>query len=210
MFTNANVRLANEVVLSARSTGATQAALAEGNGASENAYGRPHAPRSGAPKNAALTGLLLDISSTGELRSSAPHRSRISECAPASLRRLDRIRASYRLRIGYSRTDQVSQIWRSILSRGRTAQSVTHRPDYRSTPIVAPACGLIADRNPPNCGQRGALILRNRVDPESDYATGLLRRLHNSPTCARDYVLPKQLTGSANDCSAHQIRRKKQ
>jgi hypothetical protein len=121
MFTNANVRLANEVVLSARSTGTTQAALAEGNGASENAYGRPHAPRSGAPKNAALTGLLFDISSTGELRSSAPHRSRISECAPASLRRLDRIKASYRLRIGHSTADQVSQIRGPICSRGRVA-----------------------------------------------------------------------------------------
>lgn len=118
MLTNSNVTLANDVGSSVRSTGATQA-LAEGNGASENAYGRPHAPRSAMPKTAALTGLHSDICSTGEL-GSAIHRLRISDCARLSLRLLDRIQASYQPRIGYSPADQVSEIRCPVWSRVRT------------------------------------------------------------------------------------------
>ena len=119
MYTNANVRPANDVECSARSTGATRA-LAEGNGASEAAYCRPHAPRAGAPNNAALTGLHSDISSASGLRS-ATRRSRISDCAPASPRLLGRIRARNRRPIGGSPTDQVSEIRRPVWSRRRTA-----------------------------------------------------------------------------------------
>jgi hypothetical protein len=61
MFTNANVRPANDAVWSA--AGATRA-LTEGNGASETSYRRPHAPRSDEPENGALTGIRFDISST--------------------------------------------------------------------------------------------------------------------------------------------------
>ena len=113
MNANTNVKLANDDVWSPRSTGATSA-LTEANGASEM-YRRPHAPRSAKPKNAALTGLHFDINSTSKLRSSATHRLRVSECASPSLRPLDRIRASYRRRIGYSPTDQISQIRRPDL-----------------------------------------------------------------------------------------------
>ena len=117
MFTNANVRPANDAVWSA--TGPTRA-LTEGTGAKENAYGRPHAPRSGAPNFPALSGHHSDISSACALRN-ATHRSRISDCAPASPRLLGRIRASNRRPIGGSPTDQVSQIDSPIWRRGRTA-----------------------------------------------------------------------------------------
>lgn len=120
MFTNANVRPANDAVWSA--TGPTRA-LTEGNGAGET-YRRPHAPRSGKPKNAPLTGLHFEISSTSELRTSATRRFRVSECARPSPRLLDRSRASYRRRNWYSPTDQVSQIRPPIWSRGRTAHSI--------------------------------------------------------------------------------------
>jgi hypothetical protein len=76
MKSNAHVRLANDDVWSMRSTGGTSALIAD-TGASETAYRRPHAPRSGKPKSATLTGLHFDISSTSRLRS-ATHRSRIS------------------------------------------------------------------------------------------------------------------------------------
>ncbi len=125
MFTNANVRPANDAVWSA--TGATRA-LTEGNGVSENAYGRPHAPRSGAPNNTALTGLHFDISSASELRS-ATHRSRISDRAPASARLLGRIRASYRRPIGDLPSDQVSQVDSPIWS--------LRRASYPSHPLPA-------------------------------------------------------------------------
>src|SRR5512134_800633 len=113
MFTNANVRPFYDPVWSG--TGPTRA-LTGGNGASENAYGRPHAPRSGALNNAALTGLHFGISSTSEL-SSATNRSQISDCARTGIRLLDRIQASYGLRIGEAATNQVSQIGRPIWSQ---------------------------------------------------------------------------------------------
>jgi hypothetical protein len=119
MNANTNVKLANDDVWLVRSTGGTSALIAD-TGANETAYRRPHAPRSAKPKNAALTGLHFDISSTGRVRS-ATHRSRISDYGLSSLSLLHRIRASYRRRIGHSPTDQFSQIHHSIWSRGRTA-----------------------------------------------------------------------------------------
>ena len=121
MNETANVKLANHAIWSTRLTRVTPA-LTEANGANKTRYPGAHAPRSGKPKNATLTCLHFDISSTSELNS-ATHRLRASECAPPSLRPMDRIRASYQRRIGHSPTDQVSQIRRPIWSRGRTAHS---------------------------------------------------------------------------------------
>jgi hypothetical protein len=123
MLTNSNVRPANDAVWSP--IGPTRA-LTEGNGASESAYSRPHAPRSDETEKARLTGLHFDISSTTESSDATP-RLRILECARPSLRSLDLIRASYRRRIGDSPTGQVSQIHSPIWSRGRTAHS-SHPP----------------------------------------------------------------------------------
>jgi hypothetical protein len=124
MYTNANVRPANDTVWSA--TGTTRA-LTEGNGASETAYGRPHAPRSAMPNNAALTGLHFDISSTSKL-SGATNRSRISDCSRISIMLLERIRASCRQRIGYSPAEQDSEIRRPVWSRVRISQPSYHLP----------------------------------------------------------------------------------
>jgi hypothetical protein len=130
MFTNSNVKLANDDVCSSRSKGATRA-LAEGNGASEIASPRPHAPRSAKPKGSALTGLHSDICSASVLRS-ATQRSRISDCAPAGPRLLDGIRASFRRRIGRSPTDQVSQTHSPSRSRVCTSQ-LSHQLPASST-----------------------------------------------------------------------------
>lgn len=132
MFTNANIRPANDAVWSAT---APTRALTEGNGSSENAYGRPHAPRSGAPNNTALTGRHFDIGSASELRS-ATHRSRISDCAPASPRLLARIRASNRRRIGGSPSDRVSQIDSRFGAEDAPRIRVRRQWNGRLTPTV--------------------------------------------------------------------------
>jgi hypothetical protein len=152
MYTNANVRSANGGVWSARSTGATRA-LTEGNGASETAYRRAHAPRSAKPKDAALTDLHFDISSTCELRS-ATHGSRILDCARPILRLLDRIQASRRLRIGYSPTDQVSEIRRTSSQTGYTRYPSLHLTSCRLSSAARARLHLIAGRIPPNCRQK--------------------------------------------------------
>ena len=132
MFTNANIRPANDAVWSAT---APTLVLTEGNGSSENAYGRPHAPRSGAPNNTALTGRHFDIGSASELRS-ATHRSRISDCAPASPRLLARIRASNRRRIGGSPSDRVSQIDSRFGAEDAPRIRVRRQWNGRLTPTV--------------------------------------------------------------------------
>jgi hypothetical protein len=208
MYTNANVRSAYDGVRSARSTGATRA-LTEGDGASGTSYRRPHAPRSAPPKTAGLTDLHFDMSSTGELDSATP-RLRISECARPSLRQLDLIRASYRRRIGDSPTDQVSKIHSPIWSRGRTAHS-SHPPlgwsvDSYSRHQLAAYCS-------PRFNQlrsTDALVLRKR----SRIPAPIPRPVHRialttlQPAPAMTHV-PKQLTGSANDCGSHQISHNK-
>ena len=150
MFTNANVRPANDVVWSARSTGAT---LTEGNGTSETAYRCPHAPRSDEPDKAVLAGPHFDISSASELRS-ATRRLQVPECVRPSLRPLDLIRASYRRRIGRSPTDQVSQIHSPIWGRGRTAHSSHPLPASPVSSTIGASLRTIADRNATTCCKR--------------------------------------------------------
>lgn len=101
MNANTNVKLANDDVWSVRSIGGTST-LSGDTGASETAYRRPHAPRSGKPKNAALIGLHFDISSTSELRNSATRRLRVSNCLPPTRS----TQACHRTRRRHS-TDQV-------------------------------------------------------------------------------------------------------
>ena len=119
MNTHTNVKLTNDDVRSPRPTGATSA-LTQVNGASET-YRRRHAPRSAKPMNVELTGLHVDVSSTGKLRSSATRGSRVSECARSSLRLLGSLRVIYRPPIGDSPTDQVNQIHNLIWSQEGTA-----------------------------------------------------------------------------------------
>jgi hypothetical protein len=120
------VRLANFDLWPVRSTAGTSTLIGE-TGTSETAYRRPHAPRFAKPNNVLLTGLHLDISSTGEL-DCVTHSLRISDCVRPSLRLLDRIEASYRPRIAHSAADQVSQIRRPVWSRGSTAHSSQQLP----------------------------------------------------------------------------------
>jgi hypothetical protein len=203
-----NVKLANDDVWSVRSTGETSALIANTR-ARKTAYRRPHAPRSAKPKNAALTGLHFDISSTGEL-DSATHRLRISDCARPSLRLLDRIQASYRLRIGYSPADQVSEIRRSVWSRVRTshpshplpASSVNPYSRRRLAAYCRPKPTQLRSKTRVDCAQTKSI-----PDPipravhRVDFTT-----LQLAPTTTH---VPKQLVGTANDFSAHQISRNK-
>ena len=204
MYTNANVRPANGGVWSASSTGATRA-LTEGNGASETAHRRPHAPRSTKPQNAALTGLHFDISSAIELRS-ATQRWRISDCAPPSLRLFDGIRASYRRRIGYSPTNRVSEIRGRICSRGRAAH-----PSYA---LPASSVNSWSRRQLAACCRPRSIQLRSkrRVDyAQTKSMSGPIppavdrfafTALQLAPPTTH---VPRQLIGTANDFSAHQI-----
>jgi hypothetical protein len=209
MFTNANVRPANDAVWSA--TGLTLA-LTESNGASETVDRRAHAPRSAKPKDAASTTLHFDISSTGELDSATP-RLRISDCARRSLRVLDRIQASYRLRGGYSPADQVRFAAR-FGAEDRVHIRVTRDQLRRSTLTVSASLYPIANRNSPNCAPNSS--------PDSAQTKSIPgpipRAVHRSisfsctfpSTCARTTTrVSKQLTESANDCIAHQISRNK-
>ncbi len=208
MYTNANVRPANEGVWSARSTGATRA-LTEGNGASETADRRPLAPRSIEPDKAVLAGPHFDISSASELRS-ATQRSRISDCAHPSLLLLDRIRASYRRRIGYSPTNQVSEIRSRICSRGRSAHpsytlSTSSIDSYSGRQLAAyckPKSTQLLSRSGIDSAQTKSISgpippVVHRVD---------FTKLALVPTTTH---VPKRLIGTANDFSAHQIGRNK-
>ena len=154
------VKLANDVVWSGRSRGGTSG-LIGANGGSETAYRRPHAPRSVTPKNAALTGLHFDISATGEL-SSATHRSRISDCAPLSLRLLVRLRASYRRRIGYATIDHVSQIRRLIWGRVRTAHPSRPLPTSSVDSCSRRQLAVYGRPKSTHLRSKSALILRER------------------------------------------------
>jgi hypothetical protein len=206
MNANTNVRLTDDDVRSVRSTAATRS-LTEGNGASETAYRRPHAPRSAKPKNAALTGLHFDIRSTGQL-DSATHRLRISHCARPSLRQLDRIQASYRLRIGYSLADQVGEICRPVWCRVRTSHPGHPLPassvDSRSRRQLA------AYRRP----KPTELWPKSRVD--SAKPKSIPGPIPRAVQCVAFTTLrlvltmthvPKQLSRSTNDRCAHQISR---
>ena len=208
MYTNSNVRPANDSVWSARSTGATWA-LTEANGASETADRRPHAPRSDEPENRVLSGLHFDIRSTSEL-SSATHRSRISDCAALSRRLLVRIRASYRRRNGYSPTDQVSQIGRPIWGRGRDAHSSHRVPGltvdfynrYQPVAYYGPKSNPLWSKKRVDSAQMKSLPSPiPRPVYRVDFTT-----LQLAPTTTH---VPKQLSGSENHCSAHQISRNK-
>ena len=206
MYTNANVRPANDVLCSA--TGPTRA-LTEGNEASETAYRRPHAPRSAMPKNSALTGLHFDISSTSEL-SSATNRSRVSDCAHTSIRLLDRIQVGYRLRIGESPTNQVSEIGCPIWSRRHIA--------HQSHPIAASSVNHYFKCQPAPYCRAKITQLRSRSGVDSAQTKSIpgpnpravhrvdFRTLQLAPTTTH---VSKQLPGSANDRSAHQISRNK-
>jgi hypothetical protein len=203
MNANTNVKLANDDVWSVNSTGATRA-LTEGNGAGETAYRRSHAPRSGKPKNAAFTGLHFDISSTSE-RSSATRRLRVSECARPSLRPLERIRASYRRRIGYSPANQVSEIRRMVWSQDALLSRVTRGPLRRSILTVSaslylycrPKSTQLRSNSSPDSAQTKSI--RGPI-PRAVHGLDLATLQLASPTMH----VPKQLTGSANDRSAHQ------
>jgi hypothetical protein len=209
MNANTNVRLANDNLWSVRPTGGTSALVAD-NGASESGYRRAHAPRSDTPNNAGLTGLHFDIRSTSEWRCSATHRLRISDCACPSLRPLDRIRASYRRRIGDSPTNQVSEIRDRICSRGRAA--------HPSHPL--PASSVDSYRRPQlaACCRPKSTQLRSKrrvVSPQTKSIPGPIPRavhrvdfttLQLAPTATN---VSEQLPGSANDRNAHQISRNK-
>lgn len=208
MNANTNVKLATDDVWSARSTGGTSGRIAD-NGAGET-YRRPHAPRSAKPKTAALTRLHFDISSKSELRSRATHRSRVSERAHQSLRLLDLIRAICRPRIGYSPTDQVSQIRRPIWSQGRTAHSSHRLPGLSVVTTVATSLRLIADL------KSTQLRSKSRVDSAQPKAIPgpIPRAVQRVAFTTLRLVLtmthvPKPLTRSANDRSLHQISRNK-
>lgn len=156
-----------------------------------------------------MTCLHFDISSTSEL-SSATHRSRKSDCARPSLRLLNRIRASYRLRIGYSTANQASHIRRPVWSRGRTAHPSHALPassvDFYSRRQFVQYCRPKSNH----------LWSKRRVDSaQTKSIPGPIRRtVHRgdfttfqlAPTTTRG---SKQLTESANDRSAHQISRKR-
>jgi hypothetical protein len=139
MNANTNVKLTNGNVRWTRSTGAPRA-LTEGNGAVEM-YRRPHAPRSGKAKNAALIGLHFDISLTSELRISVTHRSRLSDCAHSSLRPLDLIRASYRRRIGAHRSTSSARITARFGAGTHLAFESPAASIVGRLPQLAPACG---------------------------------------------------------------------
>jgi hypothetical protein len=219
MNASTNVKLANDDVYSACSTVGTWA-LTEVNGASEMCR-RPHAPRSSKPKNAALTGLHFDISSTSEVGISATRELRLSVCARPNLRLLDRIRVSYRRRIGKSPTDHVSQIHGPIWSREGTSHSSNSRPGLLRGYL------LKVDRRSIDSHGRHQLVaycrpkstqLRSKMGV--DYAQTnsnpgpiplvvhriAFTTLQLVPTMT---PVPKQLSGSENDRSAHQIRRNK-
>ncbi len=169
---------------------------------------RPHAPRSAMPKNSALTGLHFDISSKSEL-SSATQRSRISDCAPPSLR-LFGIRASYRRRIGYFPTDQVSQIRGPVYSRGRAA--------HPSHPLPASSVEPYSSRQLAGCCRPKSTQLRSKRRVDSAQTKSIPGPIPRTLHCfafttlllaAATTHVSKQLTGSANDCSAPQISRNK-
>jgi len=205
MFTNANVRRANEAVWS--TTGPTRA-LTESNGASETVDRRAHAPRSAKPKDAASTTLDFDKSSTGEL-DSATHRLRISHCARRGLRVLDRIQASYRLRSGYSPANQVRFAAR-FGAEDRVHIRVTRDQLRRSTLTVSASLYPIANRNPPNCAPNrcpdSAQTKSIRGPIPRAVHRARITTLQLAPTTTR---VSKQLTESANDCIPHQISRNK-
>ena len=202
------VRLANDDLWAVRSTGGASTLLGD-NGASETAYRRPHAPRSDEPEKGVLTGLHFDISSTSELNS-ATHRSRISDCARPSIRVFERIQASYRRRIGYSPTDQVSQTRRLICIRGRTAHSSHPLPglsvDSYSSPQLAAYCRPKSTQLRP----------KSRVDSAQTKSTPgpIPRAVHRVAFTTLQLAPPpthvsKQFPGRANDRNAHQISRNK-
>lgn len=191
MYTNANVRSVNGGVWSVRSTGSTRA-LTEGNGASETAYRRPHAPRSAKPKDAALTDPHLDISSTCEVRS-ATHGSRILDCARPILRLLDRIQARRRLRIGYSPPTKSARLAAQVvgLDTPGIRVSISRPVDYR--PRHAQRLHLIAGRIPPNAVTK---VRRNELDPRSNFASNSSCPSYNSRTCVLECA------SSAPSCTA--------
>jgi hypothetical protein len=200
------VRLANDDPWPMRSTAGTSTPIGD-TGARETAYRCPHAPRTGQPKNVELTGLHFDISSTSEL-GSATHRSRISDCTRPSLRLLDVIRASYRRRIGYSRTDEFSLIHHSIWSRGGTAHpshplpasSVNPHRRRQLTPYRRPKPTQLRPKSRVNSAQTKSI---SGPIPRAVHR-GDLTTLRLAPTTTH---VPKQLTVTANDCRAHQISR---
>ena len=205
MFTNANVRPANDAVWSA--TGPSRV-LTESNGASETVDRRAHAPGYAKPKDAASTTLHFDISSTGEL-DSATHRLRISHCARRSLRVLDRIQASYRLRSGYSPANQVRFAAR-FGAEDRVHIRVTRDQLRRSTLTVSASLYPIANRNPPNCAPNSSPDSAQTKSIRGPIPRAVHRArittLQLAPTTTR---VSKQLTESANDCIPHQISRNK-
>ncbi len=203
MNANSCVRLANDDLWPVRSTGGTSTLIAD-TGPGET-YRRPHAPRSAKSKNAVLSGLQFDISSTGEL-DSATHRLRISDCARLSLRLLDRIHATYRRRIGYSPADQVSEIRRPFWSRGKTAHSSHPLPrlsvdSYGSRQLVA------------YCRAKSTQLRSKRRGDSAQtksIPSPIPRPVYRAAFTTLRLVLTmthvsKQLPGSTNDFSAHQI-----
>ena len=205
MNANSYVRLVNDDVWSVRPTGGTSTLIAD-TGASET-YRRPHAPRPGKPKNAALTGLHFDISSTSELRNSATQRPRISDCGHSSLRLIDRIRASYKRRIRESPTNQVSKIRHPILSPMPCASGLplpASSVDYYNRRQLAAYC------RPKSMQLRS----KRRVDSaQTKSIPGPVPRavhrvdftpLQLAPTMTH---VSKQLSESVNNQSAHHISR---
>ena len=202
------VKLANDVVWSVSSRGGTSG-LNAANGASETAYRRPHAPRSGMPKNPALTGLRFNINSTSEC-GSATHRFRKSDCARLSLRLLDRIQASYRLRIGYSHAHQVSEIRRLVWRQVWSSQPSHSLPTSSVNPFSRHQLAAYWRLKPIR------LRSKTRVDrAQTKSIPGPIPRTAHSVAFTTLRLVPttthlsKQLTGSAKDWNAHQISRNK-
>jgi hypothetical protein len=177
MYTNANVRSVNGGVWSARSTGATRA-LTEGNGASETAYRRPHAPRSAKPKDAALTDPHLDISSTCEVRSAA-HGSRILDCARPILRLLASIQARRRLRIGYSPPTKSARFAAQVVGLDTPGIRVSISRPVDCRPRHAQGCILSRAEFRPTAVTK---VRRNERDPRSNFASNSSCPSYNSGT----------------------------
>jgi hypothetical protein len=198
------VRIANDDAWFVRSTGGTSNLIADA-AASKTSYRRPHAPRSGKPEKAPLPGLHFLISSISELRNSTTRPLRVSECAPPSLRLLDRIRTRYRRRIGDSPTDHINNIHSPIWSRGRTVHSNHWRPGLSVDSYIR--YQLLA-----YCGPKSnQLRTKSRVD--SAQPKSIPGPIPRAVQCVAFTTLrlvltmthvPKQLSGSTNDRCAHQ------
>lgn len=146
-------------------------------------YRRLHAPRSGTPKNEALIDFSFDIGSTNELPIKTTHVLLRRDGAFHS-RPLDRIQASYRRRIEYSRTDQVCQFQRPMY---RLLCSGDSRHSLSASPVDAHSrhqLGAYRIRKYTQLRSRKPRrFCANDVESGSNSATRSSNRSHKHPTC---------------------------